>query len=400
MAGPSRVPDRPHAAVSFKAGFRSSMIRGTQPSDKRTVSDSLRLGASPEGLLPGRGPGGSARIPWASRTFIRGWTVLVVLTACTGCTSWDLAEAWNWSNAAPKPQTPTRMTDVWTDTVFHQPGQRGVRGFGGRVMFYGEEGHKPIVVDGTFVVLAFDDTETEGAPVPPELKAPEKKYVILPDQLPNHYSKSDLGHSYSFWLPWDEVGGPERRICLIARFEPRKGRPIVSHPSHHVLPGPTASASSSKTASNAETRQDARRVKPVNYEAATEEPGPREELTTLTIDLPPSFAGGQKGKGADATTSGDQASESSPSAREAGKFPRNQGAVNASPSARSEPNRFPARRGSTVPPRGDHARRQPLPATWQRGLPPTPRSGLSHEETARRGADERDPPQRPRQGEE
>jgi len=181
--------------------------------------------------------------------------------------------------------------------VFHQPGQRGVRGFGGRVMFYAEEGHKPIVVDGTFVVLAFDDTETKGAPVPPEMRSPEKKYVILPDQLPNHYSKSDLGHSYSFWLPWDEVGGPERRICLVARFEPRKGRPIVSHPSHHVLPGPTASASPPKVAPKAEPKEEARGVKPVSYEAPAQEPAPREELATLTLDLPPSFAGGRKGAG-------------------------------------------------------------------------------------------------------
>jgi len=382
------------------ANFRSSMIRCTYQSFRQPTSVPSRLTASAAGCFPCRGLGGSPCSPSRSGTIFRGWAVLLLLSACAGCTSWDLADAWNWSNATPKPQTPARMTDVWTDTVFHQPGQRGVRGFGGRVMFYGEDGHKPIVVDGTFVVLAFDDTETKGAPVPPELKPPEKKYVILPDQLPNHYSKSDLGHSYSFWLPWDEVGGPERRICLVARFEPRKGRPIVSPPSHHVLPGPMASASSSKTASNAEKREDARRVKPVSYDAPAEEPGTREELTTLTIDLPPSFAGGQKGRGADAPTSGEQSPEPSPSAREAGKLPRDQGAVNASPSARSEPNRFPARRGSTVPPRGDHARKQPLPATWQRGLPPTPRSGSSHGGTARLEADEPDPPQRPRQGEE
>gem|GEM_PF-783812 len=134
----------------------------------------------------------------------------------------------------PKPRTPSRMTDIWTDTVLHQPGQPAIRGFGGRVMFYEQGKDSPIVVDGTFTVYVFDDEVTGEN----ELK-PLRKYVFLPEHLPTHYSRSKLGHSYSFWLPFDEVGNPRRQLSLVSRFQDAKtGEVIVSKVVHKSLPGP------------------------------------------------------------------------------------------------------------------------------------------------------------------
>jgi hypothetical protein len=54
-------------------------------------------------------------------------------------------------------------------------------------------------------------------------------------------SKSELGPSYSFWLPWDEVGGPQTEISLIARFEPNGGSIVIGEQTKHLLPGETDS---------------------------------------------------------------------------------------------------------------------------------------------------------------
>jgi hypothetical protein len=330
------------------------------------------------------------------------WSLVLV----SGCATWDLTGAMSWSDSAPKPQIPSRITDIWTDTVLHQPGQPGVRGFGGRVMFYGKDEGKAIAVDGTFTVMAFDDSDGKASQA-----SPEKKFVFLPEQLTKHYSKSQLGDSYSFWLPWDEVGGKERKICLVSRFEPRKGKAIVSPPSHHTLPGEVPQES--KKAANpaiAATRGGPPAATPpveqASYQAQVSDAAPPEGMSTLTIDVPPSFA---RPGVPEVGTSGVQptgigarpsmlTSQRLPeaSARSLNQRPDDRAAgssAGASLSARSGPSRFPAQRGLTAQPKTDPVRRQPLPATWQSSLPPTPRSGWSVGNPATNGADEPRTPQ-------
>lgn len=130
------------------------------------------------------------------------------------------------------PAVPDRMMVLWTDTVLHQPQQPGVRGFGGRVYFYQGDGARPITVDGGLVVYAFD-----GDDLSMDATRPEKKYVFTADHLPEHMSHTDMGPSYSIWLPWDEVGGPNRRLSLVARFEGREGGVVISKPTVKLLPG-------------------------------------------------------------------------------------------------------------------------------------------------------------------
>jgi hypothetical protein len=328
---------------------------------------------------------------------VGGLGVLLLLAGLSGCATWELSDVFSWSDAAPKPKTPARMTDIWTDTILYQPGQPGVRGFGGRVMFYNNDGPKAIPVDGTFTVLAFDDSTRNS-----DQGSPEKKYIIRPEELPQHYSKSDLGHSYSFWLPWDEVGGPDRRICLVARFEPRKGKAVVSSPSHHTLPGadPEAKLPASNAAAVRASAPDAGGVQRASFETATRDLRPQEEFATLTLDVPPSFvrtgtnaAGAQSSQSAVTGSRLPVSAESSASAATSGAHLGS--AAGASPSAHSAPNRFPARKGSAAPPTSDPVRRQPLPATWQSRLPPTPRTGWPIESRARRSADEPDSRQPP-----
>jgi hypothetical protein len=187
---------------------------------------------------------------------IRSNRLLLILAAATavtlvaGCaapwsTDWhtsdmfDLKKPWPFKDDdGPKKGTPVRMASTWTDTVMTQTGKTPQRGFGGRVMFYGKDGNEPILVDGQFVVYAFDETNRE-----PTDNKPTRRYVFPADQVAIRMSKSELGAGYSFWLPWDEVGGPQTTISLICRFEPKKGGVVVGEQTQHLLPGalrPTA----------------------------------------------------------------------------------------------------------------------------------------------------------------
>lgn len=152
-----------------------------------------------------------------------------LLASLTGCADLDWSRAKLWEERKPDPQCPTKIVDLWTDTVLHQAGETSIRGFGGRIMFYGEDEKETCVVAGKLTVLAFDDDQ--------ESTKPEKVFVFLPEQLDRHYSKSEIGHSYSFWIPWDAVGGPARRLTLVTRFEDAHGTIVTGKPVHKQLPG-------------------------------------------------------------------------------------------------------------------------------------------------------------------
>jgi hypothetical protein len=158
---------------------------------------------------------------------------LLPVFAC-GCAQWDLMEQVPFAPFAAEAEVaiPDRLIPIWTHTVLNQPSKPGVRGFGGRVMFYNGDQQKPVKVDGTLTVYAFDGSLGGIA-----TGKPERKYVFTPEQLANHYSETMLGHSYSFWLPWDKAGGELRKLSLVARFEPLDGPATLSEASQQVLPG-------------------------------------------------------------------------------------------------------------------------------------------------------------------
>ena len=164
----------------------------------------------------------------------------LALLTLAGCGSLSLPKNFSWPWDSDH-KAPVRMTDMWSFTVLQQPGQPGVRGYGGRLMFYDAD-DKPMKVDGTLTVYAFDARSNN-----PSQAVPERKFVLLPRDLPRHYSESKLGHSYSFWLPWDEVGGPERQIVLATRFESKNGEVLLASPSRQILPGARPNANKEST---------------------------------------------------------------------------------------------------------------------------------------------------------
>jgi hypothetical protein len=200
--------------------------------------------------------------------------------------------SWPWKKEETK-VLPDRILAVWTDSVLHQPNQAGVRGFGGRVYFYAKDDTDPIVVDGSLAVYVFDADNIDVSG-----QKPLRKFVFTADQFNEHMSKTSIGPSYSVWLPWGEIGGPPRRLSLIARFEGRDGGTTISDPTIKLLPGvPTQEHSDVEMAGgNAKTRSpfrlsgyQSREDQPSGTEESDEESKSIRKEDIKTIDLPPSF---------------------------------------------------------------------------------------------------------------
>lgn len=125
--------------------------------------------------------------------------------------------------------TPQKMAVIWKDTTLQTPGNPVVRGFGGRVFFYDEE-NKPIKVDGEMVVYGFN---TDGGSI-----QADKKFVFKREKLDEHYGETDMGHSYSFWIPWDRLGNERTSVTLIPAFKSTDGKLVKGGQTINVLPGP------------------------------------------------------------------------------------------------------------------------------------------------------------------
>lgn len=225
--------------------------------------------------------------------------VLMILgLSCSGCNfaPKKMPTAWPWDKDEPK-DLPDRILAVWSDTVLHQKGLPGVRGFGGRIYFYKKDSTDPMEVDGGLAIYVFDAEDLS-----PASQQPLKKFVFTPDQFASHMSKTSIGPSYSVWIPMSEVGGPQMRLSLIARFEGRDGGSTISDPTIKLLPGIPKQDSLAKAKVQPRQQRKGSSNAPVQ-QASYSEPAdiePEEQPVDVkgfakkarevqTIDLPPSF---------------------------------------------------------------------------------------------------------------
>ncbi|MDD4266774.1 MAG: hypothetical protein PHO07_09780 [Pirellulales bacterium] len=215
------------------------------------------------------------------------WLIAAALSCLAGCAQLNVKGASAipfWPDDGNTPRVPVKVATVWVDTVRFTQGAAPARGFGGRLVFYDNKHEDPVKVDGDLVIYAFDeDNRQPGDP------RPDRKYVFTAEQLPIHYSQSKLGHSYSFFLPWDEPGGPRKEISLIARFRPKGGPIVISEQTKQILPGqpePQESAGGRQTGDR--TRDD--QVMPTSHQSALAgQSAPRSRMQTATIQMPSVF---------------------------------------------------------------------------------------------------------------
>ncbi len=197
------------------------------------------------------------------RTFNIHCVLIAVCTALAGCQSvsikehFDLTQPMPWMTSSERrDEPPGRLVGFWMETIRHKKGEQPLRGFGGRIYFYGTDDEEPIEVEGQLVVYAFDEDHRD-----PTDNRPTRRYVFPPEQFSLHYSESEMGDSYSFWLPWGDTSGPQKQISLIARFEPLNGPTIVSQQTSHRLPGTLPEIS-------AQTQQRAEAAKAIMWQNA------------------------------------------------------------------------------------------------------------------------------------
>ena len=120
---------------------------------------------------------------------------------------------------------------VWSPAVLNSPGKKPTRGFGGRVYFYDGQ-NRAVPVEGQLVVYGYNDSR------PQEGKSPDRTFAFTPEQFAAHFSPSDLGASYSVWVPWDEVGSEQVEVSLVPIFTATSGQIVVGQSSKSLLPGP------------------------------------------------------------------------------------------------------------------------------------------------------------------
>jgi hypothetical protein len=150
-------------------------------------------------------------------------------------------EGWSWFKKKEY-QEPKSMVAIWTEDTLIQPGKPYTRGFGGRIYFYNEKS-QAIPVEGELMVYGFEDKSGDLAkgswPSDPQLASQDtKRFRFTPEQFTQHFSESQLGASYSVWIPWDVVGGPQKKIILCPMFISKAGRMVRGETSKLSLSGP------------------------------------------------------------------------------------------------------------------------------------------------------------------
>jgi hypothetical protein len=203
-----------------------------------------------------------------------------------GCASLNLKSPKSWFPADDnKPQPPASVTAVWSPAMLARADGSHARGLGGRLMFYGSKGKEPIKVDGALVIYAYDDDVQD-----PNDARPIRKYVFTREQFTTHYSKSDLGHSYSVWIPWDRGEFVTKKMTLVARFSPAEGSAVVSEPVKASLPGPHSmpieQASPNHAAQPTVQPASHQVAMPAENPAANDAPPNPGQMRTSTIRVP------------------------------------------------------------------------------------------------------------------
>ena len=159
----------------------------------------------------------------------------VLILGTIGCGSTDWASRKPDLSALKPAGPPATAIAVWEPAIKHQSdGESAKRGFGGRVYFYDQDQKKPVRINGSVVVYAFDEGEMK-----PHDSTPTRSYYFAKDDVKKLYSKSKLGHSYNLWVPWDGEGpdGNVKKVSLIVRYVPEKGSSVVSSQAVVYLPG-------------------------------------------------------------------------------------------------------------------------------------------------------------------
>jgi hypothetical protein len=198
-----------------------------------------------------------------------------------------------------KDAPPESMVVIWKDAVLDKPGTTSVRGFGARIYFHDTK-NDPVRVEGDLTIYGFDDSDKNDEK---SSRTPSKKFVFTNEQLQSHFSESDLGPSYSVWIPWEPVGNYRKTVGLVPIFKTSDGKIINGGSSNNVLPGKTPendnqfiATDKSRTLKSKEVVNLASHsfsnseIKRANQAVYSEDDSSGSRIRTSTINLTPSMA--------------------------------------------------------------------------------------------------------------
>ncbi|MCL2117188.1 MAG: hypothetical protein FWH27_02050 [Planctomycetaceae bacterium] len=156
----------------------------------------------------------------------------MTLLAGSGCSSWSGKMSLpTWGGTS----SPTQIVAIWDPVIRHE-GDKVLRGFAARVMFYDNAaGKKALRVRGNFDVYAYDEDDPNKDGV-----TPTRIIRFQVDDLKNLESDSKMfGKSYTIWVPWDEAAhdSKKKNVSLIVRFKCDDGVMVMSHQVKISLPG-------------------------------------------------------------------------------------------------------------------------------------------------------------------
>ncbi|MFN3190649.1 MAG: hypothetical protein ACE361_09015 [Aureliella sp.] len=165
---------------------------------------------------------------------------LVACSAMTGCSSLQKSAAkkkdskWSWSKLFKEEfQEPSSIAAIWSFDTLATENKSTERGFGGRIYFYNEKS-QAVPVNGDLTIYGYVTTPGYSDP---EKVEPDQKFEFKAEQLASHFSPSEIGASYSVWVPWDRVGGHREEITLIPTFKSEEGSLVQGTPAKVFLEG-------------------------------------------------------------------------------------------------------------------------------------------------------------------
>jgi hypothetical protein len=165
-----------------------------------------------------------------------GWLAALAVCVLSGCSTVNGGgKSWRWPWSEPKTTAseygePVRMAVIWTPDVLTVAGKPPTRGFGGRIYFYNDL-NETVPVDGQLTVFGFDDTDQDQA-----RRIPDRRFAFTPEQFTAHFSSSELGASYSVWIPWD-YEQEHKTISLLPVFTSVNGNRVIGQQTINVLRG-------------------------------------------------------------------------------------------------------------------------------------------------------------------
>lgn len=206
----------------------------------------------------------------------------------TGCSTWKNStatgkktkEPWSMSKLWKKEyQQAQSMAVIWSPDVMTLPGSTPTRGFGGRIYFYNELS-QAIPVDGDLMVHGYLKHNPR-ADVSEQIAA-DKTFAFTSEQLTSHFSPSEIGASYSIWVPWDAADGIRTEVTLIPTFKGKDGTIVQGTSAKVNLPGKAPAGVESIPNGPMQTVSYSRHSIPTNPGTA------KETMRTTTIAVPPS----------------------------------------------------------------------------------------------------------------